>query len=816
MKALFKMTARTIRSFKGRYMAILLIVAISAGFFAGLKITTDAMLNTGNKYWEEQNFYDFRIFSTLGFTEEDADAFRKLSGVDTAAGTYSLDALMVHNGSDHPFKLYALSETVNVPKLSAGRMPAADSECLADEDRFTREDLGKTISLAGENGPDVADGLAGTEYTIVGLVSSPLHVGLDRGSTDIGNGSVYSFLYLPEANFKSEVYTELNLLLSDTAAIYSPAYDRLIDRHKDDVTALAEERAEKRYQDLLDENHLTAALAEQMGIPAPETYVLTRKENAGYVSFENDTGILSGVANIFPIFFIMISILVCVTTMTRMVDEERTQIGVLKAMGYRDRTIIAKYLLYAGSAALIGWTLGFFVCTWALPQIFWFAYEAIYGFTTLSYLFSPELAALTLGISLLFILGSTYLSCRKELTSVPAALIRPRAAKSGKRVLLERITPVWRRLGFLQKITIRNMFRYKQRLFMMLIGIGCCAGLVVTAFGVRDSMIDIGDRQYGEIQKQDLEASFDEGTEAEIAETLDGLAGVNRYLTVSCKHVDLHADRSMNAVNLLSLNPEDASSDFWDFHSGDEALALPAKGEVLISPKIAERLSLSPGDRLEIRDSDMASATVTVSAVFENYIYDYVVMTEETYADCFGDWEANTALILADGDADDLARALTETGMFTSVSQLSLLRANIRDALNCLNDIIWLIIFFSGALAFIVIYNLTNINIAERSREIATVQVLGFYPKETETYVLKENLVLSGIGSVLGLPLGKLFHLAVMSMVKIDRITFHNVISPLSYLFACLGTVLFAVIVNRFMKRRIDKINMAESLKAVE
>ena len=450
MKALFKMTARTIRSFKGRYMAILLIVAISAGFFAGLKITTDAMLNTGNKYWEEQNFYDFRLFSTLGFTEEDADAFRKLSGVDTAAGTYSLDALMVHNGSDHPFKLYALSETVNVPKLSAGRMPAADSECLADEDRFTREDLGKTISLAGENGPDVADGLAGTEYTIVGLVSSPLHVGLDRGSTDIGNGSVYSFLYLPEANFKSEVYTELNLLLSDTAAIYSPAYDRLIDRHKDDVTALAEERAEKRYQDLLDENHLTAALAEQMGIPAPETYVLTRKENAGYVSFENDTGILSGVANIFPIFFIMISILVCVTTMTRMVDEERTQIGVLKAMGYRDRTIIAKYLLYAGSAALIGWTLGFFVCTWALPQIFWFAYEAIYGFTTLSYLFSPALAALTLGISLLFILGSTYLSCRKELTSVPAALIRPRAAKSGKRVLLERITPVWRRLGFLQ------------------------------------------------------------------------------------------------------------------------------------------------------------------------------------------------------------------------------------------------------------------------------------------------------------------------------------------------------------------------------
>jgi len=212
----------------------------------------------------------------------------------------------------------------------------------------------------------------------------------------------------------------------------------------------------------------------------------------------------------------------------------------------------------------------------------------------------------------------------------------------------------------------------------------------------------------------------------------------------------------------------------------------------------------------------MSSGKVTVYGVFDNHIYDYVIMTDETYTELFGKWETNSALIISDSNTEALAKELTQTGKFTSVSQLDMTRANISDALDCLNYIIWLIISFSAALAFIVIFNLTNINIAERSREIATVQVLGFYPKETESYVLKENLVLSVIASFLGLPLGKLFHTAVMSMVKIDMINFNNCVKPLSYLLALVFTILFAVIVNHFMKRRIDKINMAESLKAVE
>ena len=816
MKPIFKMTFRTVRTFFGRYMALLLIVALSAGFFAGLKVTTDAMINTGGDYFNEQNFYDFRLFSTLGFSEADRDEFLSLDGVKEAEGGYSVDALIEHKDSDHPFKIYSINDSINLPSLSAGRLPETDNECIVDEDVFTEDDIGKKISLSGGNEKTVAEQLENTEFTIVGLASSPLSIGLDKGTASIGNGTVYSFIYIPKKNFTSEVFTELNITLDESAYIYSNEYEKLIDKHEDKVSALCEELAEKRYDDILAENMLAEEIAEQMGIEKPETYVLTRNENAGYVSFENDTGIIGGVANIFPIFFIMIAILVCITTMTRMVDEERTQIGVLKAMGFSNRAIMGKYLLYAGSATVIGWVIGFFACTWGLPRIFWLAYNEIYGFAPISYLFSPELAVLTLAISLFFILGSTYLSCRKELSDVPAALIRPRAAKTGKRIILEHITPIWKRLSFLQKITVRNMMRYKQRLFMMIVGISCCAGLVVTAFGVRDSMIDVGELQYGAIQKQDLEASFDMGTEDTVTTELDKLSSIEDYLTVSNIRVDIAADKSMSGVNLLSLKDTENISKFWDFHVGEEKLTFPKTNEAYISPKVAEKLSLDVGDTLEIRNSDMQTGTVTVAAIFDNHIYDYVVISEETYEKVFGEYETNTVLINAKDDAEALAKELTELHIFTGVSQLDMIRANISDALDCLNYIIWLIVFFSGALAFIVIFNLTNINLAERSREIATVQVLGFYPKETESYALRENLVLSVIASILGLPLGKLFHTTVMSMLKIDMITFNNVVHPISYIAAFVCTVLFAFIVNRFMKRNIGKINMAESLKAVE
>ncbi len=826
MGSVFKMTGRTVRTFFGRYMALLLIVALSAGFFAGLKLTKNAMRNTGDEYLAVQNMYDFRVLSTLGFTEEDAESFAALAGVEYAEGTYSTDAMMIHDNNARAYKLMAIPENINLPSLVAGRMPTAENEILADDERFTEEDIGSTIILADENEESVMESLENTEYTIVGIVNSPMYLNLDRGTTGIGSGALHAFLYLPAENFTSDVFTEINITLTESAPIYSDEYDKLIEKYEDDITDHLNERADKRYDDLVSEITVPPELAaygvtleqliEESGFTEPETYVLTRDENAGYVSFESDTSIISGIANIFPIFFIMIAMLVCITTMTRMVDEERTQIGVLKAMGFGNGGIMAKYLLYAGSATIIGWAVGFFLCTWGLPEIFWFAYGSLYDFAPMTYLFEPTLAILTLAVSLIGILGATYISCRKELVSVPAKLIRPKTTKNGKRILLERITPLWEKFPFLQKITLRNMFRYKQRLVMMLVGIGCCAGLVVTAFGVRDSMIDVGSLQFEAVQLYNMEAAFDAGTEDAVAEKLDELAEIDNWLTASVHRVDVYGAETMNSVSLMSFADEDALTDFWNFHDDEKPIDFPKIGEAIVSPRIAEKLELEIGDTFEIRDADRQTAAVTVSGIFDNYIGSYVMMSDETYTELFGEWNANTALICAKGDTVKTAELLTEMDEITSVTQLSASKENVDNALACLDYIIWLVVLFSGALAFIVIFNLTNINLAERSREIATVQVLGFYPKETNSYVLRENLILSVIAAIIGMPLGTLFHYTVMRMIVIDALSFNIHVTPLSYVLSFICTVLFAVIVDAFMKRQIDKIHMAESLKAVE
>ena len=814
MRAILKMTGRTIGTHFTRFLAILLIVALSAGFFAGLKITTDAMLHTGEQYLEDQSFYDFRLLSTLGFAKEDPERFAALDGVAAAEGTYSVDALVSYNEKVNPYKIHALTEKTNLVTLEAGRMPETAGECLADVDQYTQADIGKRFTIAEENQETVRSQLTEREFTIVGLCNSPLYMGIDRGTANIGSGTVSTFIYVPVAAFTGEVYTEINLKLTENAEIYSDAYDALVDRYQTKVTDLTEETVKQRYADILAENHLTEEMAQAMGMEAPITYVLTRGENAGYASFENDTAIIGSVANIFPVFFIAIAILVCVTTMTRMVDEERTQIGTLKAMGFGKGAIMGKYLLYAAVATVLGWVIGYFVCTWGLPRIFWSAYNEIYNFAPIPYLFSGTLAVITLAISLVSILGTTYLSCRRELAEVPASLIRPRAGKVGKRVLLERIKPLWSRLSFLSKITVRNMLLYKQRMIMMLVGIGCCAGLLVTAFGIRDSMIDVGQIQFTDIQKYAIEASYETGGDA-LQKQLADIPEIDRCLPVRFDYVDLPEENAMSSVHMLSYTDGDALGQYWSFRSEGQELIMPGKGEALISPKVAEKLSLSAGDTFQIRSGDMKVGTVQVAAVVDNHIHDYVILSRETYEGMFGAWQDNTTLIDTK-EAESAAKKLTQIEAITSVNQLAVLENTISSALECLNYIILLVIFFSAALAFIVIFNLTNINIAERRREIATVQVLGFYPKESERYVLSENLVLSVIASVLGMPLGKLFHMTVMGMVRIDLVTFKNDVLPVSYIFAFCLSIFFAVLVNAFMKKQIAKVNMAESLKAVE
>jgi putative ABC transport system permease protein len=483
---------------------------------------------------------------------------------------------------------------------------------------------------------------------------------------------------------------------------------------------------------------------------------------------------------------------------------------------------MAKYLLYAGTATVTGWAVGFFLGTWGLPQVFWLAYRPLYGFAGMTFTFYPRLAGATLLVALAGILGSTWGSCRRELFSEPAKLIRPRTAKAGKRILLEHVTPFWNRLSFLRKITIRNMFRYKNRLLMMLIGIGCCTALIVTGLGVRDSMIEIGALQFEHVQTYDCEAAFSEKDPDTVRDILDEMDEVGDYLLCAKTKVELSGSVKMNSVYLYSFAGQtDASSEeeldkFWNFETDGRRLDFPADGEALISKRMSEKLSLKVGDALTIQESDLKTLTVTVSGIFDNYFYNYVIVTDKTQEEAFGSRKENTALVIAANDSDALARNLTKPDEITSVIQLSTWRNTIETALSCLDYIIAIVVLFAGALAFVVTFNLTNINLAERSREIATVEVLGFYPKETESYVLRENLVLSVLAAFLGLPLGTLSHRVVMGKILLDIMTYHIHVAKISYLMALVCTIVFAFLVNIVMRRQIAKIPMAESLKAVE
>lgn len=832
--SIFKLTRRSIRSSFGRFLALLLIVTLSVGFFSGLKITKSAMAETCDDYLTEHTLFDYRLISTIGFTEDDVKTFQSDSEIKFAEGGKSADALLSFGEKTAAYKLIAMPNYINTPSLVAGELPADKNECLVDARVFSEDSIGKTIELSTENGKDIFDAVETSTYKIVGTASSPLYLGNNRGTANIGSGTLKGFVYIQPENFTGEYFTELYLALKDRAPVYSSDYKKLINQSKEKIAELFQTAIENRAYSTLgvskedlsllaamygvSADELEEKIRQEMDFEEPTTYILTREENLGYLSFESDTSIISGIANILPIFFILIAMLVCITTMTRMVDEERTQIGVLKAMGYGNGTITAKYLLYSGIATVIGWLIGFFGGTVGIPKIFWFAYSSLYDFAPIKYVFNISLALGTLGVALAGILGSAFASCFRELYSSPAVLIRPRTAASGKRILLEKIKFFWKRLSFLKKATLRNIFRYKKRLFMMLIGVSCCAGLVLTAFGVRDSMVDIASLQYDNVQKYQMEATY---SDEKAFNSIISSSEVEDYITCQELRVEISAENStMRAINYYSFSDTSKLSDFWSFKNGNETVDFPIADmltkPVIISSGIANNLAVSVGDKILIKNSENKAISATVSGIFDNYVENVVMIASESQPSAFAQWKENTVLFHTNSESEGLAEKLMDISGVTAVNQLSDTRHNVDIALNSLNYIIWLIVAFSGILEFVVIFNLTNINIAERRREIATVQVLGFYPKEQNSYVLRENLVLSIISSFIGLPLGILFHSTVMKLIVIDRITFDVSIKPTSFVIAIICTILFAILVNQVMKRRIDKIPMAESLKAVE
>lgn len=570
------------------------------------------------------------------------------------------------------------------------------------------------------------------------------------------------------------------------------------------------------------EEEISDARKELSEIEKPDCYVLTRDSNVGYVCFENDSSIVEGIANVFPLFFFLVAALVCVTTMNRMVEEQRTQIGILKALGYSEKTIMGKYVFYSGSAAVSGCLLGFFGGTYLFPQVIWKAYHIMYNGSRLYYVFHGGVLAVSMAVALLCSVGTTWISSRYELFSVPATLMRPKAPRAGKRILLEKIPFIWSRLKFLHKVSIRNLFRYKKRFFMMVVGISGCTALLVTGFGIMDSVKDVATQQYEEIQIFHMGVLLKEGTkltqEKGLTEALNMWS--EEYCSVQESSIDIVIDEKGKAVNLVIAEKPEQFKEYVSLHtSSGKTVSYPEQGEIVICNGLARTLDLKVGDRITLRNEDYREIEVTVSGIFENFVDNYVYMSRETYEEQFGvaaEYRKLYINVLKGKEVHSAAAAFMNMDCVTSVTVNADNMERFTAMMDSLNMIIVVIIICAGCLAFIVLYNLTNINITERIREIATIKVLGFYRNETASYVFRENIILTAIGALVGLGLGKLLHLFVMSQIKIDMVSFDEHIKLLSYAYSLFFTFFFTVLVNLFMSHKLEAINMAESLKSVD
>ncbi len=1185
-RSLWKSTVREIFRSPGRYFAILGIIMLGAGFFVGLRVTRNAMVLTADDYLARTRFFDYQLISTLGFQKDAPDRLRDLTEGVQVEGAIQEDALVAFTQDDLPIRFLSLSSEINLPLLTAGRLPQQTDEILMDASAARAVALGDEIVLSSLNPQETLDLFNHESYIVVGFATSPLFLNYERGSTRIGSGTISYFAYLLPEEFNVDYYTGLYVRGGEMGSIYTEEYEAGAARLKAALDGRAEALADDRYRAILQENtdrlneaeaeyregrdqyldekasaerqlaqaeitlevterrlqqgrrsyekgakdledakaaaqtefsaaektlndavrvlaekeqeyaqgladyqageasyaaslsrltssadqyaglftlyekyigfrqayagvrdtltrlfeeytntsldttltaaqrakkiadlwtrekknlkadltelikasramadalekrngntealkqfraridqlekitnsldseeltkavtklfaatqdlmsstdslvsglsaqvssyqsqmaqaraalasarnQLNAAKAEleagrsaldagweeyyagvaelsaarqeaedkfaqaeavladsltalefgetslaagkesleearqeaddsfteaedkladarqelddgwaELGkLEAPASYLLDRGTNIGYACFDNDSQIVSSIAKVFPLFFFMVAALICVTTMTRMVEEQRGQIGVLSALGYGRLSIMNKFLFYAGSAAFLGCGIGIPFFSYLFPEIIWQAYRIMYSFSDhVIYYLDWSLYGIVTGLYVAAMLLVTYFSLRGQLNEVPATLLRPKAPKLGKRVLLEKIPLIWNHLSFMWKVTMRNIFRYKNRVLMMLLGVAGCTALMVTGFGIRDSIQDIVGFQYGEITRYEYEVSFLDPPDEEMQTAFSATA--RRYagdcLFVLSQSISLRTEKQEKSVNLLTIPEKTDFSSFMSLHQSSQILSFPGREEALIDRGLSESLGLKAGDSVRFVWEDR-EYSVRISGVFDNYIYNYLLMSDETFEALTGSApEKKTALVLLrEGAVDATARLLSSDGVI-NVTAGSVLRDRIGSIMDNLIYIVLLTIICAAALAFIVIYNLININITERMREIATVKVLGFYSGESAIYVLRENILLTALGALFGIPLGILLNRYVMSAINVDLVTFEARVKFPSFIWSVGFTLLFSVFVYLLMMRKLEKINMAAALKSAE
>ena len=634
---------------------------------------------------------------------------------------------------------------------------------------------------------------------------------LDDGWSEYNDG--LATLNQEEADGRAELADALTEL-EDGESEYADGLAEYEDARADAESEIADGEAE-----LADARQ---ALADLDGC---EWYVLGRTTNSGFAGYSQDAERVGNLANVFPVIFFLVAALACLTTMTRMVEDQRTEIGALKAMGFSRLSISKKYIGYAFWASLLGGLVGLAVGCTLVPAVIANAFQIMYNVPSLEFKLQPAVCVIAVLAAVACTTGAALWACLSTLIDTPANLMRPKAPKAGKRVFLEYIKPVWKRLSFTWKVTMRNLFRYQRRFWMTVIGIGGCTALIVTGFGLHDSIFAILDKQFDEISLYDATASLtDEGSQApeEVLAYLDQSPAVDRALLCYQSAADVSASGAAYSAYLLAVDDPAQLEQF--IHLRHRQSSDPVEitdGGVVITEKLAELLEVSVGDTVTLDNGD-DRVEAAVTDIVENYVYHYVYLTDGCYEALFGQPpEDNTVLVAyADGigqaQSDQVSADLMAMDQVASYSYIATIRDSFTDSMNAINYAVVIIILAAAALAFVVLYNLTNINITERTRELATLKVLGFYDRETTAYVYRENVFLTLFGIVLGLVLGRFLHAWMVVTVEVDLVMFGRTAPLYAYLLAAALTVVFSVVVNIAAHFRLKKVDMVESLKTVE
>lgn len=806
MKAMQKDFFRELKKSRGRFISVFFIVLLGSAFFSGIRSSKPDMELSAEQYYDEVSLMDLKVLSPSGLTEDDISFLEGISGVGHVYGSYTLDALNTENEIEQAVKLISLNTDCNKPTVTEGRLPQKEEECFVDTKYLLQNhcEIGDTISFYTDSKTSPNLPLTQNEFTIVGSGHLPYYMDVSRGVGTVGNGQINSFaLILPEV-FAYPVYTEAYILADGVKTLnsFSSKYDDKISELSDTLSETAEKN-QKTW------------------------YIQSRESISSYTGFQNDAKRIDKIGDVFPVIFFLVAALVSLTSMTRMVEEQRQQIGILKALGCNNRSITARYSCFAMLPTLLGSVTGVLIGEKFLPYIIIHAYAILYSGLPKIYLpynFTQGMIAIL--ASALCTGIATFAACGREFRQKPSELMRPQSPKAGKRVLLEHMRLIWKHLNFTQKSTVRNLFRYKKRFWMTLVGVGGCMGLILVAFGLHDSISTVGDKQFAHLRVYQASITLDSlSGDDTLNETAKKIADSSltddslRILTRNLKAV--HGSHSQDIVLQVPESPDRISNyiKLYDRISKKE-YDFPENGAV-ISEKTAKSLEIKTGDTLKIENSDGSFKEIEISVISENYIGNYLYLSASEYERLFGSAPSYNQILLRYKDTS--SENETDVGKFVmgldgvkGILFTSTLISQTDDMLESLNTIVTVILIAAGLLAFVVLYNLNHINIAERQRELATLKVLGCYDREVGSYIFRENIILTILGILFGFILGTLLHQYVIVSLEVDLIMFGRSIAPLSYAMGSALTVLFTVLVNMVMSRRIREIDMIESLKSVE